>query len=30
MMRKAVVSLGMAGGDHVGYRLRETQGTCAC
>ena len=30
MMRKAVVSLGMACGDRVGYCLRETQGTCAC
>jgi len=30
MMRKAVVSLGIAGGDRAGYRLRETWGTCAC
>ena len=30
MMRKAVVSPGMACGDRVGCRLRETQGTCAC
>jgi len=30
MMRKVVVSLGMAGGDRVGCRLRETQGTLTC
>jgi len=30
MMRKVVISLGMACGDCVRCYLRETQGMCAC
>ena len=30
MMKKAVVSPGMACGDRVGCRLRETRRACAC